>query len=128
MDAATCLFCNSNDEAQHNLIDSNELAYARWDNFPASKGHAEVIPKRHVASFFDLSSDELQSLYALMKTVRSLIKDKYAVDEFTIGINEGRAAGRTIDHLHIHIIPRYAGDVENPRGGVRHVIPGKGSY
>jgi len=123
-----CLFCDySNAERNHILVE-NDLAYARWDNYAVSKGHAEIVPKRHVESFFDLTDDELSSVYQLAKEAKAQIASLFSPDAYNIGVNDGEAAGRTIHHLHIHIIPRYTGDVENPRGGVRHIIPGKGNY
>ncbi|HSW78042.1 MAG TPA: HIT domain-containing protein [Candidatus Chromulinivoraceae bacterium] len=123
-----CLFCDRTNTERHEIIAENELTYARWDNFPVSNGHAEVIPKRHVASFFDLTKDEVLAIHDLSKTVRDKIVELYQPDAFNLGINDGEAAGRTIHHMHLHLIPRYVGDVENPRGGVRHIIPGKGNY
>lgn len=93
-----------------------------------SDGHAEVIPKRHVESFFDLSDEELAAIYGLAKVTRDEIVEKHHPDAFNLGVNDGEAAGRTIHHVHLHLIPRYVGDVENPRGGIRHIIPGKGDY
>ena len=123
-----CLFCDFENPDRNTLIAQNDLAYARWDNIPVSDGHAEVIPKRHVESFFDLGDDEIAAMYELAKATREVIATKYKPDAFTIGINDGEAAGRTIHHVHLHLIPRYVGDVENPRGGIRHIIPGKGDY
>lgn len=123
-----CLFCDYTNTESHTIVTENEVAYGRWDNFPASDGHAEIIPKRHVESYFDLQEGEVLALHSLAKAVRAKIDELYHPDGFTIGINEGRAAGRTIDHVHLHLIPRFLGDVPNPRGGIRHVIPGKGDY
>jgi len=124
----TCLFCDRNNPEKHTIISENDLFYGRWDNFPVSDGHAEIVPKRHVESLFELTDNELVQLFDLLKKVKDIIQDKYSPDAFNIGINEGEEAGRTIHHLHVHIIPRYKGDVENPRGGIRHVISGKGNY
>lgn len=123
-----CLFCDFNNPEKHTIIGQNDLAYSRWDNFPVSDGHAEIVPKRHIDSFFDLSPDELTALYGLAKTTKGIIVAQYNPDAFNLGVNDGEAAGRTIHHLHLHLIPRYVGDVENPRGGIRHIIPGKGDY
>ncbi len=123
-----CLFCDRNNAEKHIIIEENNLFYARWDNFPVSKGHAEIVPKKHIDSFFDLTDEEILQLFGLLKKVKNIIQNKYNPGAFNIGINDGIAAGRTIHHLHIHIIPRYKGDVENPRGGIRHIIPGKGGY
>jgi len=123
-----CLFCDRNNSEKHTIIAENDLFYARWDNFPVSKGHCEMVPKKHIESFFDLNNDDLIQLYDLIKKVKSIIQNKHHPNAFNIGINDGKEAGRTIHHLHVHLIPRYKGDVENPRGGVRHIIPGKGDY
>jgi diadenosine tetraphosphate (Ap4A) HIT family hydrolase len=120
-----CIFCKLN---HSETILENRLFYSRWDKFPVSYGHAEVIPKRHIESFLDLSGKEVLLMYDLIKKTKEVIDDKFSPDAYNLGINEGEAAGRTIHHLHVHLIPRYYGDVKNPRGGVRHVIPGKGDY
>ena len=111
------------------IVASNDFAYAVRDGFPVTKGHSLVIPKRHVTDFFGLSDDEVWACNQLLKEVRStiLIQDEL-VEGFNVGMNAGAAAGQTIFHCHIHLIPRRNGDVENPRGGVRHTIPGKGFY
>lgn len=123
-----CLFCDKDNTKEHTIIATNDLAYARWDNFPVSDGHAEVIPVRHVQSFFDLSEQEVLAMHDLAKATRKIIVDTYHPDVFNLGINDGEAAGQTVHHVHLHIIPRYTGDVLNPQGGVRHIIPDKGSY
>jgi diadenosine tetraphosphate (Ap4A) HIT family hydrolase len=123
-----CLFCDKDNKEKHRVIIENDLFYSRWDNFPVSDGHAEIVPKKHIVSFFDLSREEVLQMYELIVKTKKIIFEKYSPDSCNIGLNDGRAAGRTIDHLHIHIIPRYVGDVENPRGGIRNVIPGKGNY
>ncbi len=122
-----CLFCDRYGD-KLDLIQENDFCYAVWDGFPVSAGHSLIIPKKHILSFFDLEKVELESIFEMMKDVKDLISEKYHPDSYNIGINDGEEAGRTIHHLHIHIIPRYKGDVENPRGGVRHIIPGKGDY
>ncbi len=119
-----CFFCKSQDT--NTVIAENDLAYARWDDFPVSNGHAEVVPKRHISSYFELSDREIKALFVLAKQVKEVIDGKHSPDAYNIGINDGAVAGQTIPHCHIHLIPRYTGDVENPRGGVRHIIPGKG--
>ena len=124
----TCLFCDKNNSKKHVIIDENNLFYARWDNFPVSKGHAEIVPKKHITSFFDLSEDELKNFYILIKEVKKRIKDRFHPEGFNIGINEGKVAGQTIMHLHIHIIPRYKNDVKNPVGGIRNIFPEKANY
>lgn len=128
MPKSYCLFCDFRNTENHSIIEQNNLAYTRWDNFPVSEGHAEIVPKRHVESFFELSNDELIAVYDLAKTTKEIIASKYHPDSFNLGVNDGEAAGRTVHHLHLHLIPRYIGDVDKPRGGVRHIIPGKGDY
>jgi len=123
-----CLFCDRSNTEKHFIIEENDLFYARRDNYPVSKGHAEIVPKRHIESFFNLNNKELIQLFTLIKTTKDIIQNKYSPDAYNIWINDGEEAWRTIHHLHIHIIPRYKGDVENPRGGVRHIIPGKWNY
>lgn len=119
-----CLFCQIHDpEVNEILIEGDEI-YVRWDNFPAAKGHVEVVPKRHVESYFDLTPSEHAEAYALIKQARQRLEEEFHPAAYTIGVNDGRVAGRTIDHLHIHLIPRYHGDVVDPRGGIRHVLPG----
>jgi diadenosine tetraphosphate (Ap4A) HIT family hydrolase len=99
------------------------------DGFPVTVGHSLVIPKRHVATYFDLSRDELLAIDELLKLTKAeLENDDPTIDGFNIGMNCGSTAGQTIFHCHVHLIPRRKGDVENPRGGVRHLIPGKGNY
>lgn len=121
---AECLFCQVHDTSINELVVEGVRFYVRWDNYPAAKGHVEIVPKRHVESYFDLTDDEASEAYDLIKKAQRMLDAKYHPAGYTIGVNEGRAAGRTVDHLHIHLIPRYEGDVDDPRGGVRHVLPG----
>lgn len=127
-DSINCFFCNEKNFNENTLVDENTLFYARWDDFPVSKWHAEIISKKHIESFFDLPDDDLLQFFDLLKKTKNIIQEKYSPDAFTIGINEWEVAWRTVHHLHIHIIPRYIGDVKNPKGGVRNIIPGKGDY
>jgi diadenosine tetraphosphate (Ap4A) HIT family hydrolase len=115
-----CLFC---DRTQHKILCESSGFYARFDNFPANPGHIEIVPKRHVVSFFDLTDDEIVEAYRLAVEARTLIDAEHRPDAYTIGVNDGEAAGRSIDHLHIHLIPRHDGDVEDPRGGIRKAAP-----
>lgn len=101
----------------------NESFYVRYDNFPANPGHVEIVPKRHVESFFDLDEREVLNAYALLRKAKEVIDGTYFPEAYTIGVNDGKAAGRSIDHLHIHLIPRHQGDVDDPRGGVRRAAP-----
>lgn len=123
-----CFFCDIRNPEKHEILAENESSYARVDHFPVSPGHAEIVPKRHVISPFDLEQKEILEMFDLLKQTKQSLDKKYHPQGYNIGINEGAAAGQTIPHLHIHIIPRYEGDVPNPRGGIRNIIPGKGDY
>ncbi|MFC0039130.1 HIT family protein [Actinomadura rayongensis] len=120
---ADCIFCRQDDPEINTVMCENESFYARYDNFPANPGHVEIVPKRHVESFFDLDEREVVSAYALLREAKLRLDDKYFPEAYTIGVNEGKAAGRSIDHLHIHLIPRHHGDVDDPRGGIRRAAP-----
>lgn len=120
-----CLFCNLPKER---LVASNSLAVVIRDGFPVSRGHSLIIPKRHVASWFDVSEEERDALIELLARARQQLDEQHRPDGYNIGINDGPAAGQTVRHLHIHLIPRYAGDTEDPRGGVRWVFPHKAKY
>lgn len=122
----SCPFCNLKPEAE--IICESENAIAFLDSFPVTLGHTLVIPKKHVANYFDLSLPEQQELWQLINRCQSILETKYHPDGFNVGINIGEPAGQSILHIHIHLIPRYKGDVANPRGGVRGVIPGKQNY
>jgi diadenosine tetraphosphate (Ap4A) HIT family hydrolase len=107
---------------------SNEHAVAIFDAFPVSPGHALIVSKRHVAHLFELSADERQSLWALLPAAKSAIEATHAPEGYNIGANVGVVAGQTVAHVHVHVIPRYAGDVPDPRGGVRWVLPARADY
>ena len=121
-----CPFCKA--ESERDLIASSSLSVAFYDGFPVSPGHALIIPRRHVASFFELTQEEQQDLLNLADRVKRIVEERYHPDGYNIGINVGEAAGQSIFHVHMHLIPRYKGDVPNPRGGVRGVIPAKQNY
>jgi diadenosine tetraphosphate (Ap4A) HIT family hydrolase len=121
-----CPFCKV--ELEREIIASTSLSIAFFDGFPVSPGHALIIPRRHVASFFDLTKDEQLDMLKLVDTVKSIIDDEYNPDGYNVGVNVGETAGQSIFHVHMHLIPRYKGDVPNPRGGVRGVIPSKQNY
>ena len=121
-----CPFCKA--ESERDIIASSSLSVAFFDCFPVSPGHALIIPKRHVSSFFDLSQEERQDLLNLADSVKQIVEERYHPDGYNIGVNVGEAAGQSIFHVHMHLIPRYQGDVPNPRGGVRGVIPDKQNY
>lgn len=121
-----CPFCNLAKDTV--LLCETATAFAFYDKFPVSKGHTLIVPKRHVANYFDLSTREQRALWLLVNRCKKILEKQYSIDGFNIGINVGEAAGQSIFHVHIHIIPRYKGDVENPKGGVRGVIPSKQKY
>lgn len=108
--------------------DVDELVFAMWDGFPVSPGHALIVPRRHVATWFEATAEEQRCLMNGVTAAKRVIDDKRRPAGYNIGINVGGAAGQTVSHLHVHVIPRYTGDVTDPRGGVRNVIPGKGNY
>lgn len=105
-------------------IAENDLAYVIWDGFPVTEGHTLIVPKREGATLSDLSDEELLSCFSLLREAAA----KAESDGYNVGINQGKAAGQTIAQLHFHMIPRRSGDTQNPRGGIRHVIPGRGDY
>ena len=119
-----CVFCKLN----RAVLAQSDFSCAFLDGFPVSEGHALVIPKRHVVSIWDMTDREYNDAFNLAKQVKDLLQEMFDPQGFNIGVNCGEAAGQTVFHAHIHIIPRYAGDVLSPRGGVRNVIPGKGNY
>jgi ATP adenylyltransferase len=107
----------------------NSLALSFDDKYPIVKGHSLIVPLRHVNSFFDLSSAEQKACFTLLEDTKRLVARKdSSVSGFNIGVNDGIDAGQTILHCHIHLIPRRKGDVPDPRGGIRHIFPGKGPY
>ena len=118
-----CPFC---DETNYEI--EGDLTFTKTDSYPVSKGHTLVIPKRHISSYFECTDNERLELWSLVEQVKTELEDTFAPDGFNIGINVGEAAGQTIPHMHIHVIPRYSGDMDNPRGGVRGVIPDKQKY
>lgn len=121
-----CLFCSVGEER---LIAENNLAFAIRDGFPVTELHSLVIPRRHVSDYFELTKEELLACNELLRIVKEdiLARDE-SVKGFNVGANSGLVAGQSIFHCHIHLIPRREGDVPNPKGGIRHVIPGKGAY
>lgn len=118
-----CPFCT-----QENAILRNELAHVRHDKHPVNPGHLLVIPHRHVADFFDTTREEKFAVIALLDEAKQYLAKKYSPDGYNVGINVGEAAGQTVMHVHLHLIPRFKGDAPDPRGGVRGVIPAKQSY
>jgi diadenosine tetraphosphate (Ap4A) HIT family hydrolase len=123
---STCPFCNLDPE--RDIIIETATAYSIYDKFPVSNGHALIIPKKHCANYFELTQDEQTDCWSMVNTIKQILMQKYNPDGFNVGINVNKAAGQTIDHVHIHLIPRYKGDVKDPEGGVRGVIPEKRIY
>jgi diadenosine tetraphosphate (Ap4A) HIT family hydrolase len=120
-----CAFCNL---APDRIIGENEFAVVVRDSFPVSPGHTLVIPRRHTGSFFSLDAGEREAMLQLLDEAKAGIEAGLHPDGYNICINDGPAAGQTVPHLHIHLIPRYAGDTPDPRGGVRWVLPAKAKY
>jgi diadenosine tetraphosphate (Ap4A) HIT family hydrolase len=109
-------------------VASNALAFAIRDGFPVSAGHTLIVPRRLVAGWFEATREEQVAMLELLEVVKAQLDAELRPDGYNIGINAGAAAGQTVMHLHMHLIPRFNGDVPDPRGGIRHVIPGKGNY
>ena len=121
-----CLFCNISESGS---VHENELAYTSYDSYPVSKLHCLIIPKRHIKDYFDLTKEELIACNSLVRIVKDeIIKKDETVKGFNLGTNIGKVSGQSIMHCHFHLIPRRDGDVENPQGGVRSVIPNKQHY
>ncbi len=126
MKESICPFCNP--DSDRTILLENEYAFAMLDKFPVNEGHTLIIPKRHTADYFDLSTEEQSHCWFMLNKAKLILVEKFNPDGFNVGINVGESAGQTIHHVHIHLIPRYKGDVEDPRGGVRGVIPEKREY
>ena len=124
--ASDCPFCHP--ESERELLTESATAYALLDKYPVTPGHALVIPKQHTANYFDLSTRAKTACWLVVDRVKWLLEQRFSPNGCNIGVNVGSAAGQTVSHVHIHVIPRYAGDMENPTGGVRNVIPGGGNY
>lgn len=120
-----CPFCTLPPER---IIDSNDLALVIRDGYPVSPGHSLVIPKRHIGSWFEITPEEQSAMLDLLERAKAVLEEEFKSDGYNIGINDGPTAGQTVPHLHMHLIPRYKGDLEDPRGGVRWIIPGKAKY
>ena len=122
----TCPFCNLSRRVE--IICETATCVAFYDGYPVSPGHALIIPKRHVANYFDLTNHEREAMNVMLQYVKRKIDERFHPDGYNIGINVNEAAGQSVFHVHMHLIPRYKGDVENPKGGVRGVIPSKQKY
>lgn len=125
MNQTNCPFCQMEN---HQIQAANEFALAFFDAFPVAEGHSLVVPKRHVASLFDLAEAEQLAVWTLVAQVRGKLMAELKPDAFNIGVNDGTAAGQTVMHAHVHVIPRRNGDVADPRGGIRWIIPDKTVY
>jgi len=118
-----CRFCSP-----RGVTGRNALAYSTRDSYPVSPGHSLIIPFRHCASFFDLTPEEVTACMELLTRERMALDEEFNPDGYNVGVNVNAAAGQSIFHVHIHLIPRYAGDSSHPQGGVRQVIPEKAEY
>ena len=125
MSFQACPFCNPDPSR---LAFTSRLDNAIWDKFPVSPGHMLIVPRRHVATWDELEDDEKAPAILAVDRAIALTRSQYSADGFNVGFNMGPAAGQTVFHFHLHVIPRYVGDVIDPRGGLRHVIPGKANY
>jgi diadenosine tetraphosphate (Ap4A) HIT family hydrolase len=124
MTADTCTFCRPG----RTILAENASGIAVFDKHPVSPGHVLIIPKRHAATVYDLTDQEYADCFQLARDVRPILQEKFNPDGFNIGANCGEAAGQSVWHAHIHVIPRYKGDNPNPKGGVRNVLPLKAKY
>lgn len=116
-DNLECELCVAGD-----VLEENSLAYVRYDSNSLSRGHVLVVPKRHVASFFDMTADEQAAVLSLLNQAQRLVQKQHAPDGYNVGINVGKAGGQSRMHVHVHLIPRYTGDVPDPKGGIRCVL------
>ncbi len=121
-----CIFCSHVESKQ--LLAENDLAVGFLAGYPVSPGHVLIVPRRHEGDFFSLTEAEQAAMVALVKPVRRHLDTEFAPDAYNLGTNIGEAAGQTVHHAHLHVIPRYKGDVEEPRGGVRWVLPATAKY
>jgi len=124
MSDEACLFC----KPQREILAENAHAIAVFDTYPVSPGHALILPRRHAVTVWDLPQAEYLACYALVLELKPVLEARFKPDGFNVGVNCGEAAGQSVWHAHIHVIPRYKGDTPFPKGGVRHVIPLKGRY
>lgn len=121
-----CPFCSPDPDRE--LLTESARAFAIFDKYPVTKGHALIIPKQHLESYFALDHPTQSACWMLLHRAQELLAERFTPDGFNVGINIGEAGGQTVPHVHIHLIPRYKGDAPHPAGGIRHVIPGKGDY
>ena len=123
--ATGCPFCNP---APQRVVIEGVAAMALWDSYPLNPGHVLIVPRRHVASWFETTAAERDEMLRLADDARRIVAEKHRPNAFNLGINDGPEAGQTVPHLHLHLIPRYSGDVPDPRGGVRWIIPDRAPY
>lgn len=123
-----CFFCDiQHAEDKQSFLETSNF-FARFDDYPVNPGHCEIISKKHTCSFFELTNEDIAEVYSLLHEAKKIIDRKFNPQAYNVGVNDGVEAGRTIPHLHLHLIPRYTDDVPNPRGGIRHLIPAKADY
>ena len=120
--------CVFDDVPRASRLVEDDLVVALLDANPVSTGHSLIVPKRHVVSWFDAAADEVAAMTRLVRALKLVLDDRYRPDGYNVGFNDGAAAGQTVFHAHLHVIPRYGGDVPDPAGGIRHTIPGRGRY
>ena len=118
-----CPFCSDPE-----IVMENELAFADYDSYPVNPGHCLIILRRHIAEYFEATAEEKAAIWALVDKMKPIIDEEFKPDGYNVGVNIGKSAGQSVPHVHIHMIPRYQGDMEDPRGGVRGVIPHKQKY
>jgi diadenosine tetraphosphate (Ap4A) HIT family hydrolase len=124
-DSHDCPFCTI---AADRILAESDYTFTIRDDYPASPGHTLVMTKRHIESLFDITGEEQAEIMAAVRDAKHALEAELQPDGFNIGVNVGVAAGQTVMHAHVHVIPRFKGDVADPRGGIRHCIPGKGAY
>ncbi|WP_075981814.1 HIT family protein [Bacillus massilinigeriensis] len=120
-----CPFCTLDN---NQILFENDFAFAIYDKFPIQKGHMLIIPRKHVETYFDATSQQIAAIHELIKEGKNKIDFEYGPDGYNIGVNIGYYGGQTVNHLHFHLIPRYKGDIEDPRGGIRKAIPNLVQY
>ena len=118
-----CPFCSDPE-----IVMENELAFADYDSYPVNPGHCLIILRRHIAEYFEATAEEKAAIWSLVDKMKPIIDEEFKPDGYNVGVNIGKSAGQSVPHVHIHMIPRYQGDMEDPRGGVRGVIPHKQKY
>lgn len=120
-----CPFCQLE---KNQILIENEYAVAFYDKYPVQNGHLLIIPKNHVETYFDATDQQIAAIHQLIKHGKKMLDQKYAPDGYNIGVNVGHYGGQTVHHLHFHLIPRYKGDIEDPRGGIRKAVPNLVKY